>query len=106
MGSMLSSVTRHITPKSLAAHGSSGMKPSTDLYDASDLMAPEPDEIPSRPGSAFSREHGASPDTSLQSSMLWPYVSSGTHDDDSESEHPLRLRRPALYEEYWAGESE
>lgn len=106
MGSMISSVTKHITLKTLAAHSSSGMKSSTNLYDASDLMAPEPDEIPSRPGSAFSRDREAGRDASLQSDFLWPYVDRGAHDDYSESEHPLSFRRPALYEEYWADESE
>jgi hypothetical protein len=104
MGSMLSNIAKHVTPKTLAAHGGSGIKSSMNSYD--DLIAPGPDEIPSRPGSASSSEHAASSDVEPQSSLLWPYVNtSRAHNDDSESEHPLRLRRPALYEEYWADES-
>lgn len=104
MGSMLSNIAQCITSKSLSAHGDPGLKPSVDLGD--DLMAPDPDEIPSRQGSPSSLEHVASPDVEYQSGLLWPYVNSRARHDDPELDHPLRLRRPALYEEYWSYESD
>lgn len=63
-----------------------------------DLMRPDPDEPVSRPGSdndTTKKEKG--------SSLTWPYTNSraATHPSD-EGDLPLKVRRPALYEEYWA----
>lgn len=102
MGPMFSKITKHIGPKIFTAHGSIGTKVLVSSGD--DLMTPELDEIPYRPGSTSRLEHTTSNDVEHQSSFLWPYVSGRPRRDIPESEHPLRLRRPALYEEYWAHE--
>lgn len=105
MGSMLSNIARRITPNPTTAHGGSGLKSSKIKSDA-DLIAPDHDELPSREGSPSSLEHAASPEDEYLSGLLWPYVNSRAPHDDPELDHPLRLRRPALYEEYWSYESD
>lgn len=105
MGSMLSNMAKRITANPPTAHGGSGLKTSILKSDA-DLIAPNPDELPSREGSPSSLEHATSPDLEYQSGLLWPYVNSRAPHDDPELDHPLRLRRPALYEEYWSYESD
>lgn len=102
MGSMFSKIAKHISLKSFTARDSAGTQVPMKSND--DLMNPDLDEIPARPGSISRLKHATSDDVEYQSSLLWPYASSLTHCDAPESEHPLRLRRPALYEEYWAHE--
>lgn len=105
MGSVLSNIAKRTTPNNATAHGGSGLKSSIIKSDA-DLIAPDRDELPSREGSPSSFEHAASPDNEYLSGLLWPYVNSRARHDDPELDHPLRLRRPALYEEYWSYESD
>lgn len=102
MGAVFSKIAKHIGPKTSAAHGSTGIKGPRNSDE--DSMAPEIDEIPSRPGSKSSLKRVTNNDVGNHSRLLWPYVSSHAHHDDTGSEHPLSLRRPALYEEYWACE--
>ena len=70
-------------------------------------MEPETDEMLSPIGSITSISSGTG-EHPLRSSLLWPYATDRTKggiypgDDDA----PLRLRRPALYEEYWADDEE
>lgn len=100
MGFMLSKIAKKINPKRFAAHDSTRMKVHTNLHD--DCMVPGAEEIPSRPGSSSSLGSATSNDAGHQSGLLWPYVSTRAHHGDQDSEHPLKTRRPALYEEYWA----
>lgn len=102
MGVMFSKIAKHIGRKTFTAHDIAGTKGPRNSDD--DSMAPELDEIPSRPGSTSSLERVTNNNVGHHSSLFWPYLSSHTHHDDTGSEHPLSLRRPALYEEYWASE--
>ncbi|KAJ0122220.1 hypothetical protein J7T55_002732 [Diaporthe amygdali] len=101
MGSMFSKIAKHIGSDKLAGGDSMGIMSPVDF--GNDYMTPRPDEMPSRPGSTSSiTESATSNDNGLDLGLFWPYVSSGQRQRDTGSEHPLRLRRPALYEEYWA----
>lgn len=102
MGSVFSKITKHINPKPLVAHCSTGLKAATDSHD--DRIAPEPDEIPPSPGSVSGLKCATTTEVRNEFNFSWPYVSTTAPQDDLESEHPLKLRRPALYEEYWASE--
>lgn len=102
MGFMFSKIAKHIGPRTFTAHDSTWINVPTNSDD--DSMAPERDEIPSRTGSTSSLERVIDNDVGYHSSLFWPYVSSHAHNDDPDSENPLRLRRPALYEEYWVCE--
>lgn len=68
-------------------------------------MTPGPEETPSPTDSTTSLDviSGSAP---LQNSVLWPYTSvrvTGEYCSD-DNVPPLRIRRPALYWEYWAEE--
>lgn len=103
MGFVFSKMSERFSPKTFTTHDSTDTR--VPMRSCDDMMAPELGEIPSRPGSSCSLTSAASNDVEHQSSLLWPYVSSRADHDGPESEHPLRLRRPALYEEYWAHET-
>ncbi|KAG6368437.1 hypothetical protein INS49_002644 [Diaporthe citri] len=105
MGFIFSKIAKQIGSKPCVAYDSAGTKVSMNSGD--DLITPETpelDDAPTRPGSTSRLKHITSNDFEHQSSLLWPYVKSHAHHNDLESENPLRLRRPALYEEYWACE--
>lgn len=102
MGFMFSKIAKHISPKPFAAHYSTGVKAATDSHD--DRIAPEPGEIPPNPGSAPGLKRATTNEVRNEFNFLWPYVSIPAPQHGLVSEHPLKLRRPALYEEYWAHE--
>lgn len=102
MGSVFSKIAKRISPKPWAAHCSTGVKAATDSHD--DRIAPEPGEIPPSPGSVSGLKCATINEVRNEFNLLWPYVSTTAPQDDLESEHPLKLRRPAFYEEYWAPE--
>lgn len=102
MGFVFSKIAKHISPKPFAAHCSIGVKAATDSHD--DRISPEPGEIPRSPDSIFGLNCATTNDVRNESNFLWPYVSTTAPQDDLESGYPLKLRRPALYEEYWAHE--
>lgn len=68
-------------------------------------MAPGMDELPSPTNSTTSLD-GNSGNSAIRSSVLWPYTDLHTAGECcwDDNHVPLRMRRPALYWEYWADE--
>lgn len=109
MGNLISKLVTHVSPSQLSndANTASIVKFPRDPKQRNP-MAPEVDEMPSPTGSATSLDSttggGGGGGPPLPSSLFWPYTNvrrTGEYCSDGNLAI-LAVRRPALYQEYWA----
>lgn len=103
MGFVFSEIAERFSPRTFTTHNSAGIRTPTNS--CNEMLAPDLGEMTSRPGSTSSLTRATSNNDEHQSSLLWSYVSSRAENDGPESELPLKIRRLALCEEYWAHDS-
>lgn len=108
MGNLISKLVTHVSPSQLSndANTASTVKFPRDPKQRNP-MAPGVDEMPSPNGSATSLDSvtgGGGRRSPLPSSPHWPYTNvriTGEYCSD-DNLAPLAVRRPSLYQEYWA----
>lgn len=94
MGQVLSKMNWH-------SGCSTTQKLSTTLISSHHIMALDPDEQLSRSSSPSSPADSSSQEE--EDSMFWPYFNIPTNTSHAyEDDPPLKVRRPTLYQEYWA----
>ncbi|KUI70755.1 hypothetical protein VM1G_06161 [Cytospora mali] len=105
MGNLITKLVTGLGPNQLSDNGNTAAAVEflRDLRHST--MAPGSDEMPSPAGSTTSLDSVTGGDRP-HSSLFWPYTSEHRIDESCSdgSYAPLRIRRPALYDEYWAKE--
>lgn len=105
MGNLISTLVTSLSPDQLGNDGNTAVVFRLPGESRHNPMAPGPEEMPSPTDSATSLDE-IDDNHSLQNSVLWPYASGRMTGESCSDENiaPLRIRRPALYWEYWAEE--